>query len=173
MRALIDAADSEQYGCLIEFLLHTGVRVGEAAGLTLADLDPGNNVVHVRFQLGRDGRRVEPKTQEAQRGIDISDTLMRRMLRLLNERGTRFDPTAFVFASRNGTGLERKTIRAAVDRAVKAAGLSAPKPTLHDLRHSHASMLIFAGVSVVEVQQRLGHRSPTTTLHRYVHEWKL
>jgi integrase-like protein len=47
-----------------------------------------------------------------------------------------------------------------------------PEPTLHDLRHSHASMLIALNVSVVDVQRRLGHRKPDTTLRVYAHEWK-
>jgi len=46
------------------------------------------------------------------------------------------------------------------------------EPTLHDLRHSHASMLIALDVSVVDVQRRLGHRKPDTTLRVYAHQWK-
>ena len=47
-----------------------------------------------------------------------------------------------------------------------------PEPTLHDLRHSHASMLIAMDFSVVDVQRRLGHRKPDTTLRIYTHQWK-
>jgi integrase len=46
----------------------------------------------------------------------------------------------------------------------------APGPTLHDLRHSHASMLIALDFSVVDVQRRLGHRKPDTTLRVYAHQ---
>jgi hypothetical protein len=53
------------------------------------------------------------------------------------------------------------------------AGLIAPpEPSLHDLRHSHASMLIAMDFSVVDVQRRLGHRKPDTTLRIYAHQWK-
>jgi integrase len=58
----------------------------------------------------------------------------------------------------------RKVAREALNRAVKLADLATPKPTLHDLRHSHASMLIAMDFSVVDVQRRLGHRKPDTTL---------
>src|SRR5205085_4463146 len=91
---------------------------------------------------------------------------------LVSERGACFNPDAFLFASENGTGLERKVARAALDRAVKTAKLAAPKPTLHDLRHSHASMLIALDYNLVEIQRRLGHRKPDTTLRVYAHEWK-
>jgi integrase len=76
-----------------------------------------------------------------------------------------------VFASRSGTGLERKVVRAALTRATKNAELAAPAPTLHDLRHSHASMLIAMDCSLVDVQHRLGHRKPDTTLRIYTHQW--
>src|SRR6059058_5948914 len=52
------------------------------------------------------------------------------------------------------------------------AGLALPAPSLHDLRHSHASMLIALDVPVVDVQRRLGHRKPDTTLRVYAHQWK-
>src|SRR6266508_3725791 len=91
---------------------------------------------------------------------------------IVAERGQLFTPGALVFASRNETGLVRKVAREALKRAVKAAKLAAPEPTLHDLRHSHASMLIALDVSVVDVQCRLGHRKPDTTLRVYAHQWK-
>src|SRR5205807_8139760 len=91
---------------------------------------------------------------------------------LVGGQAARFNASAFVFATRNGTGLERKVARGALDRAVKAAKLAAPKPTLHDLRHSHASMLIALDCNLIDVQRRLGHRKPDTTLRVYAHEWK-
>src|SRR5205823_9921130 len=124
------------------------------------------------YQLGRDGTRTPLKTAESQRSIDIPPQLMRRLVALVAARGALFDRTALVFASRNGTGLVRKVAREALKRAVKAAGIAAPEPALHDLRHSHASMLIALDVPVVDVQRRLGHRKPDTTLRVYAHQWK-
>jgi integrase len=172
MQKLLQAADSEQYRCLLELLLTSGARIGEALGLTLADLDTEHSLIHIRYQLDRDGNRTTLKTSEAERTIDIPPQLMRRLLALITERGARFNPQALVFASRNETGLERKTARAALDRAAKAANLPAPKPTLHDLRHSHASMLIALDYNLVDIQRRLGHRKPDTTLRIYTHQWK-
>jgi integrase len=62
--------------------------------------------------------------------------------------------------------------RAALDRAVKAAKLAAPKPTLHDLRHSHVSMLFALDHNLVAIQRRVGHKKPDTTLRIYAHEWR-
>ena len=111
MQQLLAHTDSEQARCLIELLLATGLRIGEALGLVVADLDPEQAIVRVTHQLGRDGNRTPLKTAESQRALDIPPELMRRLLALVTERGARFNPEAFVFASRNETGLNRKTAR--------------------------------------------------------------
>ena len=155
-----------------ELLISAGLRIGEALGLAVCDLDREHSLIRVEYQLGRDGDRTPLKTEESRRAIDIPPRLMRRLLALVAERGAAFDPAALVFASRNGSGLERKVAREALKRAVKAAGIAAPEPSLHDLRHSHASMLIALDVPLVDVQRRLGHRKPDTTLRVYAHQWK-
>jgi integrase len=159
MQALLAHADSERYRCLLELMLAAGLRIGEA--LALCDLDRKHSLIRVECQLGRDGQRTPLKTEESRRAIDIPPQLLRRLLALVEERGQLFNPGALVFASRNETGLVRKVAREALKRAVKAANLAPPEPTLHDLRHSHASMLIALDVSVVAVQRRLGHRKAT------------
>lgn len=155
MQALIAHADTKPYRCLLELLLTSGLRIGEALGLTVSDLDADHSLLRVEYQLGRDGARTQLKTDESRRAIDIPPPqLMQRLLAQATERGARFNPDAFVFAARTGAGLERKTARAALDRAVKAAKLPAPKPTLHDLSHSHASMLIALNYNVVDTRYR-------------------
>lgn len=172
MRALVAKAENEQNRCLLELLLVTGLRIGEALGLIVADLEPEHAVIRVEYQLGRDGSRTPLKTEESRRAIDIPYALMQRLLTLTEARRAPVSPHAFVFASRTGTGLERKVVRRALDRAVAAAKLALPKPTLHDLRHTHASMLIGLDYNLVDIQRRLGHRSPDTTLKLYAHQWK-
>jgi integrase len=171
MRALIQAADTLQYRCLFELMLTSGIRIGEALGLSVSDLDHEHSLIRVQHQLDRNGQRVPLKTNESQRAIDIPPELMRRLLTLVTERGARFTPHALVFATRNET-LERRVVGRALRRAVKAANLPAPNPTLHDLRHSHASMLIALDHNLVNIQRRLGHRKPDTTLKVYAHQWK-
>ena len=51
---------------------------------------------------------------------------------------------------------------------MKAAGLD-PRPRVHDLRHSHASALIAAGIPLPVIQRRLGHESIQTTVDTYGH----
>jgi len=172
MQAVIACADSELYRCLLELLISAGLRIGEALGLAVCDLDREHSLIRVEYQLGRDGSRTPLKTDESRRAIDLPPQLMRRLVALVAERGALFDPAALVLASRNGSGLERKVAREALKRAFKDAGIAPPQASLHDLRHSHASMLIALDVPLVDVQRRLGHRKPDTTLRVYAHQWK-
>jgi len=172
MHALLRHTDSPLMRCLFELILTSGVRIGEALGLTAADLDTANAVIRIEHQLGRDGTRTPLKTDASQRAIDIPPRLTRRLRAHLIQRDSLTDPQAFLFASRTGAGFERKVVRAALARASRSAQLASPAPTLHDLRHSHASMLIALDYNVVDVQHRLGHRSPDTTLRVYAHQWK-
>ncbi|HEY7399146.1 MAG TPA: tyrosine-type recombinase/integrase, partial [Gaiellaceae bacterium] len=123
MQALLAAADCDEYRCLVELLLTAGLRIGEALGLGVCDLDYQHSLIRVEYQLGRDGTRTPLKTEESRRAIDIPPQLMRRLVALLRVRGVRADPAALVFASRNGSGLERKVAREALKRAVKTAAI--------------------------------------------------
>lgn len=172
MRVLLEHASDTQYRALFELLLTSGLRIGEALGLTAADLDQERDLVRVEYQLGRDGMRTRLKTPEARRTLDVPPQVMRQLAMLVGKRSSTIEPDKLVFASRTGEGLERKVAREALKRACANAQLTIPNPTLHDLRHSHASMLLALDVSIVDVQRRLGHRRPDTTLRIYAHEWK-
>jgi integrase len=172
MQDLIAATETLQMRCLLELLLASGLRIGEALGLTAQDLDLDNSIIRVEYQLDRNGIRTPLKTEESQRALDIPPRLMRKLRALLLQRGALDTPDAFVFASRNETGLERKVVRHHLTRAIGKSRIAAPAPTLHDLRHSHASMLIALDCNVVDVQHRLGHRKPDTTLRIYTHQWQ-
>jgi integrase len=172
MQQLLAACDTLQSRCLFELMLASGLRIGEALGLTVADLDLDHSLIRVACQLGRDGTRSPLKTAESQRTLDIPPRLMRRLRALLAARGELHNPQAFVFANRTGGALERKVVRNQLNRAARTAKLVLPQPTLHDLRHSHASMLIALNYTVADVQHRLGHRKPDTTLRIYVHQWR-
>jgi integrase len=73
----------------------------------------------------------------------------------------------FVFAHPDGTPLDPSTISHAFNKIIRKAGFS--KIRLHDLRHTHASLLLQAGVHPKVVQERLGHSSIRVTLDTYSH----
>jgi integrase len=73
----------------------------------------------------------------------------------------------FVFAHPDGTSLDPSTVSHAFNKIIRKAGL--PPIRLHDLRHTHASLLLQAGVHPKVVQERLGHSGIRVTLDTYSH----
>src|SRR3954447_14938317 len=65
MQAVIASADSDQYRCLLELLITAGLRIGEALGLCVCDLDRKHSLIRVEYQLGLDGNRTPLKTEES------------------------------------------------------------------------------------------------------------
>lgn len=150
----------------------TGLRQSEMLGLRWQDIDGDGGLLRVRFQLGRDGRLVEPKTASSIRDIPIPPSLVLTLATRRQEAAARGygGPTDFVFASKTGgpmcrRNLMRRGLRTALDRS------DLPQLTWHDLRHIAASALIAEGASVPYLARILGHSSPTITLAVYAHEF--
>jgi integrase len=163
---LLDVAD-EPYRSLYRLAVYSGMRRGEICALRWSDVDLHKNVVHVRRTRGRvkdgDGYRVMEgpvKTRASRRTIDVS----RPVLLALPGSDVEGD---YVFRNRDGGPLDPDNLDRAFKRHLTAAGL--PSVRLHDLRHTHASLLIAAGVHPKAIQARLGHTSITTTLNTYGH----
>jgi integrase len=93
MQALIAASHNPRDRGLIELLLTSGLRIGEALGLTASNLDPHKNLIHVDRQLNRQKTRDELKTTSSNRVIDLPPSLI-EPLNLLAERDATDDPNA-------------------------------------------------------------------------------
>lgn len=77
------------------------------------------------------------------------------------------EPAGWVFADIYGNPIHPHSISQAFERIVARAGV--PKIRLHDVRHTHGTLLIKAGVPVKVVSERLGHGNPTFTIDTYQH----
>src|SRR5205807_10539615 len=116
----------------------------------------------------------DAKTGSGRRTIDL-DTRTIAILRSwrteqLKERlakGAPKDESAFVFARTDGSPLHPDLLSQSFDRLVARSGL--PRISLPDLRHTHAPILLRAGVPVKVVSERLGHSSPAFTMTVYQH----
>jgi Phage integrase family len=143
-------------------------RVMEVLALQWGDIDFTEGVIHVRFQLSRQGKRVPLKTKAAKRDIVMMDTLgkLLRRRRLAEEFST---DTDFVFQS--SVPRRPMTYRGALldlfHDARKNANLE--DVTFHCLRHTFASILIAQGRDVQFVSRQLGHTKTSTTWDTYVH----
>jgi hypothetical protein len=128
----------------------------------------------LRKQLGRDGERVDPKTEESQRDVLLLPALA-RVLPEANVASSYSGPGDFVFASETGTPLQaRHVARRGVAKAVANAGLNPDgkrRIGWHLLRHGFGSMLLAQGENVVFVSRQLGHKDPRITLGIYAHEF--
>jgi integrase len=169
--ALLTAVDAP-YRLLFALTAETGGRKSEVLGLTWADVDTEARTVRFAKQLSRGRERVDLKTGRSRRTLEVTGDLSAQ---LAAERLSRYPgasgPDDLVFVSRRGTPHDHRNMDRVLARAVKKAKLPAPAPTMHDLRHTHASRLIAAGMDVQSVADRLGHADIAITQRTYVHEF--
>ncbi|MEW2428376.1 tyrosine recombinase XerC [Micromonospora sp. NPDC047644] len=137
---------------LLELLYATGVRVSEACGLNVGDVDHGRRVIRVFGKGGRE--RSVPYGVPAQRALD--DWLRRGRPVLVGARSG----DALLLGARGGR-LNPTTARQVVGAYAEAAGL--PRTSPHGLRHSAATHLLEGGADLRAVQEVLGHSSLAST----------
>lgn len=148
---------------------YTGMRKSEINALRWSDIS--GDIIHVRRGVVQNigGRAVEnaPKTASSVRDIQIPAPLRRVLLaqRELQEAEPAFSSADYVCGGK--ALLPDRSIADRKDRAATAAGL--PRITVHEFRHSHASLLINEGISIQEIARRLGHADVQTTWKVYAH----
>ncbi|MCV7382172.1 site-specific integrase [Mycobacterium alsense] len=162
-------------GLVVRFLAYTGLRYGEMAALTVADFDMLRRRVQVRQSVTEvKGKLVwsTPKNHE-RRSVPFPRFLSEELARRMAGKG-RED---LVFSAPGGGALRIATFRTRVfnPAVAKLRGIDDdgkpttdwPRPTMHDLRHTAASLAISAGANVKAVQTMLGHKSAALTLDTY------
>jgi integrase len=156
----------------------TGLRRGELLGLCWDCVDLENGVITVQRQLLdlNDGLSLEEttKSKSGRRSITLTDDAIQELKahrkRQAQEKllmGEAYQDNGLVFCKEDGTFLRPEEFTKRFQRYLVKAGL--PKVRLHDLRHTHASLLLARGVHPKVVQERLGHSSITMTLDLYSH----
>lgn len=148
---------------LVVTLAGTGLRWGEATGLTVEHVDLLVPELRVRQTLNPTATRYKPtpKTKAGRRHIGLPEAVVDVLLPLVAGKAG----TEAVFTTEAGELVKHRWFNYAVwQPACKAAGV---KATPHDLRHSHAALLIANGVPMPAISQRLGHASIKTTFDTY------
>lgn len=154
----------------------TGMRRGEVLGLRWSDVDLDAARISVRQAVVSVAYAIlesTPKAHQA-RVIDLDEVTVEQ-LRLHRQRqqleredwGTEYASWDLVVAKENGEPIHPDSFSQAFERLVKNAGLR--RIRLHDLRHTHATLAVKAGVPVKVISERLGHESPAFTLKQYAH----
>ena len=145
-----------------DILFYTGLRSGELLVLTPADILPSKRIdINKNFaKVNGEELFLEPKTPKSKRCISIPDFLYDDIQMYISKLyGIQEGDRIFYFSK---SALDKN-----IKRLAKKAGLLPIR--VHDLRHSHASMLIEMGFSPLEIANRLGHESVKTTLDTYSH----
>lgn len=161
-----------EFRAFVAVCVFAGLRLGEAAGLQLGDVNFLKRTISVRRQVQgatlKAAKLVPPKAG-SERDVFVPDALMA----LLSAHVTRqrvLAPDEMLFTDVLGRVWNRGTAGGEWRRIRAAAGFS-EDVTLHTLRHTFASNLIASGCDVVTVQRALGHSTPSITLNVYSHLW--
>jgi integrase/recombinase XerC len=156
---LLDAATGDTFTdfrdrALLETIYGGGLRVSEATGLNLPDLQMDQGFAVVRGKGGKE--RLAPLGTGASKAIGG----------YLPERAVRVERlmsgVEAVFINKNGTRLNVRSVRRILDRRASLAGIR-KAVTPHTLRHSFATHLLNRGADLRAVQELLGHANLTTT----------
>ena len=146
-----------------EVLYWTGMREGELLALSPADIDLDNKTISINRTYQRiDGKDVftSPKTRKSKRKIPIPDFLCQELSDYIQSRYM-LDADERLFPVTKSY-LSHEMIRGCKNTGVK-------KIRIHDIRHSHASLLINQGCDALMLADRLGHEKVSTTLNTYSH----
>lgn len=158
----LDLGSEVNWDWLIFLIAKTGLRFSEALAITPADFDFSRQLLVVNKTWDyKNGQGFLPtKTVSSVRKLQLDwQTIIRfeELIRHLPEESP-------IFA---GRAVYNSTVNAHLEKHCRSLGI--PLISLHGLRHTHASVLLFAGVSIASVSRRLGHSNMTTTQKVYLH----
>lgn len=167
--AAAEVRDDEADGLLVLFLAYCGPRINEALALQVRDIDLKRRRARIRQTWSRTkdgGWTLGPPKTWKRRTIPIPRFLIAGLAKLMQGRA----PTDPLFYTSHGPIAYRQWRDHVWVKAAAAFGL-VDGFTIHDLRHTAASLAIRAGADVKLVQRMLGHRDATETLNTYSHLW--
>ena len=149
---------------LILLIAKTGMRFSEAIAVTPMDFDFTHQTLSVNktWDYKGEGGFQPTKNKSSVRKIRLDWQTVGQFYAIVRE----LNDTAPIFVSKEKK-IYNSTLNDVLERHCKAVGI--PTISVHGLRHTHASLLLFDGVSIASVAQRLGHSSINTTQKTYLH----
>jgi integrase len=176
-QSVLDGLKGHSVHDIAALALATGMRRGELLALEWRDIDFERATLRVERAVeetrGKGLRVKPPKTKHGRRNIGLPPEAVailrerrKRQLELRLALGQGGHP-ALVFSNLEGGMLSPNNVTRSWSRALKLRGL--PPVSFHSLRHTHASMLIAAGVDILAISRRLGHSKASITLDVYGH----
>lgn len=167
VRELLNYYKDDQYWyTLFRTMIYTGMRRGEILALHWEDINFKKSTISISKALSiGEGSRVylsTTKTKKSIRKIEIdSETILElKKLKLMTN-------SPIVFPNKKGNYSRLSNIGDKLNKAIKDTEIK--KVRVHDLRHTHASLLFASGADMKYVQERLGHENIETTMDVYIH----
>lgn len=167
---------------LFRVLAFTGIRKGEALALTWDDVDFFNKTLEINKTITRNSDNkfisTPPKTNTSIRKISLDDETL-NILKAWKTQQKRYllaygqhikTKNQIIFSSKNNNYIDITRPNIILSRICKEHNFN--DITIHGFRHTHCSLLFEAGLSVKEVQERLGHSDIHTTMNIYTHVTK-
>lgn len=173
LRTFLEATTGHRLGPALWLTAMTGMRRGETLGLRWSDIDLEDRRLSLQRSVTCTGYQVHTSptmTRMSRRTVDLDAATVQV---LWDWRGVQavelggVDRDRVVFTRLNGQPVHPHVLSQTFTRVLTAAGL--PRIRLHDLRHTHATLLLQAGVPIKVVSERLGHSSPAFTMTTYQH----
>ena len=161
--ANLDIKEEPNWDWFLLLVAKTGMRFSEALAVTPADFDFARQTLSVSktWDYKGDGGFLPTKNKSSVRKIQIDWQIVVKFSELVKNLPE--DKPIFVRDEK----IYNSTVNDVLERHCKNCGISVI--SIHGLRHTHASLLLFAGVSIASVARRLGHASMTTTQKTYLH----
>lgn len=150
------------YDWMIYLIAKTGLRFSEALALTPKDFDFSHQILNVdkTWNYKENGGFQETKNKSSERKVQLDWQTIIKFSELVN--GLAEDKPIFI-----NSKIYNSTINDILKR--HCLNVEIPVISIHGLRHTHASILLYAGVSIASVAHRLGHASMSTTQKTYLH----
>ena len=178
VQRLLDATSQTSYGHVFFLALYTGMRRGELLALRWQDIDLQNKAISVNntvIRIAGEGLVLsEPKTPHSRRLVTLPPSAVALLSGLkakrkekMEDAKTEWKESSLIFPNAEGGPTDPDTITHAFRKAVKKLGLSNTR--FHDLRHTHATLMLKQGIHPKIVSERLGHASVNVTLNTYSH----
>lgn len=159
----LDLKEEPNWDWFILLVAKTGMRFSEALAITPGDFDFARQTLSISktWDYKGNGGFLPTKNKSSVRKIQIDWQIVVKFSELT--KGLPEDQPIFVGESK----IYNSTVNDVLTKHCKECGISTI--SIHGLRHTHASLLLFAGVSIASVARRLGHASMTTTQKTYLH----
>ncbi|MGE7975550.1 tyrosine-type recombinase/integrase [Bacillus cereus] len=176
VKLFLKAAQDSRYAIVFHMALVTGMRQGELLGLRWKDVDLEKGHLTISQTLSHDGKTflLGGKTKSSLRKILLPASTIAKLKKhravVLKEKlsqSEEYQDNDLVMCTPSGTPINPANVRRSLNALIKKAAV--PKIRFHDLRHTHATLLLAKGVNVKVISERLGHSNIKITLDTYSH----